>query len=356
MNTIVPAIGFGIVSASILAVAGVGFTLQFGVTNILNLAYGDIMTAAAFVAYLVTSAGLSVWLALVAGAAFGSVFSVLLNRCIYTPFVRRGTRLFGMIIVTNFFSLKMPRPTSVHIAGMAFTTVQLAIIAIAAVAMLLIHLLLRYTKLGKAMRATAADPDLARNCGIATDRVIDLAWAISGALCGLAGVILVMNVTAFTDTTGAQFLIPIVAVAVLGGIGQPYGAMLGALVIGITSEEENIPAPPINERPRAPVLGKYSETNPSMVGQKKQMPAAKTTTITANGRVTLPKVVRERRGWQAGTRSRMLAGSAAIEKQNTFTVRQHGRQMRERRRLPRAGATGDLDHPGIAWRAAPLRL
>ena len=253
MNTIVPAIGFGIVTASILAVAGVGFTLQFGVTNILNLAYGDIMTAAAFVANLVTSAGLSVWLALAAGAVFGSVFSVLLNRCIYTPFVRRGTRLFGMIIVTiavslmvqngllaifgaNFFSLKMPRPAPVHIAGMVFTTVQLAIIAIAVAAMLLIHLLLRYTKLGKAMRATAADPDLARNCGIATDRVIDLAWAISGALCGLAGVILVMNVTAFTATTGAQFLIPIVAVAVLGGIGQPYGAMLGALVIGITSE------------------------------------------------------------------------------------------------------------------------
>jgi branched-chain amino acid transport system permease protein/neutral amino acid transport system permease protein len=204
VNTIVPAIGFGIVTASILAVAGVGFTLQFGVTNILNLAYGDIMTAAAFIAYLVTSAGLSVWLALVTGAAFGSVFSVLLNRSIYTPFVRRGTRLFGMIIVTiavslivqngllalsgaRFFSLKMPRPSSVHIAGMVFTTVQLAIIAIAVVAMLLIHLLLRYTKLGKAMRATAADPDLARNCGIATDRVIDLAWAISGALCGLAG-------------------------------------------------------------------------------------------------------------------------------------------------------------------------
>ena len=253
MSTLVPAIGFGIVTASILAVAGVGFTLQFGVTNILNLAYGDIMTAAAFVAYLVTSAGLSVWLALVAGAAFGAVFCVLLNRFVYTPFVRHGTRLFGMIIVTiavslivqnallaifgaNFFSLQMPRPTSVHLAGMVFTTVQLAIIGLAVVAMLGIHLLLRSTKLGKAMRATATDPELARNCGIATDRVIDLAWAISGALCGLAGVILVMNVGSFTDTTGAQFLIPIVAVAVLGGIGQPYGAMLAALVIGIASE------------------------------------------------------------------------------------------------------------------------
>jgi branched-chain amino acid transport system permease protein/neutral amino acid transport system permease protein len=253
VNTLLPAIGFGLVTASILAVAGVGFTLQFGVTNILNLAYGDIMTAAAFIAYLVTSAGVSVWLALVAGAAFGAVFSVLLNRGLYTPFVRHGTRLFGMIIVTisvslivqnglqaifgaSFFSLKMARPAPIHVAGMVFTTVQFAIIGIAVAAMLLIHLLLRYTKLGKAMRATASDPELARNCGIATDRVIDLAWALSGSLCGLAGVILVMNVTAFTDTTGSQFLIPIIAVAVLGGIGQPYGAMLGALVIGIASE------------------------------------------------------------------------------------------------------------------------
>jgi branched-subunit amino acid ABC-type transport system permease component len=253
VNTLLPAIGFGLVTASILAVAGVGFTLQFGVTNILNLAYGDIMTAAAFIAYLVTSAGVSVWLALAAGAAFGAVFSVLLNRALYTPFVRHGTRLFGMIIVTisvslivqnglqaifgaSFFSLKMARPAPIHVAGMVFTTVQFAIIGIAVAAMLLIHLLLRYTKLGKAMRATASDPELARNCGIATDRVIDLAWALSGSLCGLAGVILVMNVTAFTDTTGSQFLIPIIAVAVLGGIGQPYGAMLGALVIGIASE------------------------------------------------------------------------------------------------------------------------
>jgi branched-chain amino acid transport system permease protein/neutral amino acid transport system permease protein len=252
-HTLLPAIGFGLVTASILAVAGVGFTLQFGVTNILNLAYGDIMTAAAFIAYLVTSAGISVWLALVAGAAFGAVFSVLLNRALYTPFVRHGTRLFGMIIVTisvslivqnslqaifgaSFFSLRMARPAPIHVAGMVFTTLQFAIIGIAIAAMLLIHLLLRYTKLGKAMRATASDPELARNCGIATDRVIDLAWAISGTLCGLAGVILVMNVTAFTDTTGAQFLIPIIAVAVLGGIGQPYGAMLGALVIGLASE------------------------------------------------------------------------------------------------------------------------
>jgi branched-chain amino acid transport system permease protein/neutral amino acid transport system permease protein len=107
---------------------------------------------------------------------------------------------------------------------------------IAVTAMVAIYAMLRFTKLGKAMRATAADPVLARSCGIATDRVIDVAWLISGALCGIAGIALAMNVTSFTSTTGGQFLIAIVAAAVLGGVGQPYGAMLGALTIGITSE------------------------------------------------------------------------------------------------------------------------
>jgi branched-subunit amino acid ABC-type transport system permease component len=253
LNTIVSAIGFGLITASILAIAGVGFTLQFGVTNILNLAYGDIMTASAFIGYLVNRGGVSVWVALLAGAGFGAVFSMLLNRGVYMPFVRRGTRLFGMIIVTiavslivqnglqaifgaTFFSLRLPQTRSYHFLSMVFTGPQLAIIGIAICAMLLIHVLLRYTKLGKAMRATATDPDLARSCGIVTSRVIDLAWLLSGALCGIAGVALVMNVTSFTSGTGAEFLIPIIAAAVLGGIGHPYGAMLGALVIGVASE------------------------------------------------------------------------------------------------------------------------
>lgn len=253
MSLLVPSLGFGIVTASILAVAAVGFTLQFGVTNILNLAFGDIMTASIYVAYVVTEHGGSIWLAMAACAAFGALASALLNRLLYIPFVRHGTKLFGMIVVTiavslilqnglqaafgsSFYSLRFSTGRSFHLSSMVFTSSQLVIIAIAVVAMAAVYAMLRFTKLGKAMRATAADPVLARSCGIATDRVIDVAWLVSGALCGIAGVALAMNVTSFTSTTGGQFLIAIVAAAVLGGVGHPYGAMLGALTIGVSSE------------------------------------------------------------------------------------------------------------------------
>jgi branched-chain amino acid transport system permease protein/neutral amino acid transport system permease protein len=253
VSLFIPSLGFGIVTASILAVAAVGFTLQFGVTNILNLAFGDLMTASMYVAYIVTEHGGSVWLAMAACATFGALASTLLNRLLYTPFVRHGTKLFGMIVVTiavslilqnglqaifgsSFYSLKFSTGRSYHLSSMVFTTSQLVVIAIAVVAMVAVYAMLRFTKLGKAMRATATDPVLARSCGIATDRVIDVAWIVSGALCGIAGVALAMNVTSFTSTTGGQFLIAIVAAAVLGGVGQPYGAMLGALTIGLSSE------------------------------------------------------------------------------------------------------------------------
>ena len=125
---------------------------------------------------------------------------------------------------------------TVRVLGMVFTASQLTLVAIAAVALAALHGLLRYTRLGKAMRATASDPALARNCGVQTRRVIDGAWLLSGLLCGLAGVALVTELGSFDFTTGSAFLVPVIAAAVLGGVGHPYGAMLGALVIGLATE------------------------------------------------------------------------------------------------------------------------
>ena len=113
---------------------------------------------------------------------------------------------------------------------------QLVIIAISVVVMLLVHALIRYTRLGKAMRATAANRNLARNCGIRTDRVVTLTWLITGALCGLAGVVFALNSGTFGATSTDLFLVLILAAVFLGGPGEPYGAMLGALVIGLATE------------------------------------------------------------------------------------------------------------------------
>ncbi len=265
MNQEILAIGFGLVTASVLALSAVGFTLQFGVTNVFNLAFGHVMTASAFVAYVVNvNAGLGIGFALAAGAAAGALVSFLVNRLIYRPFLLRGATLFTMVIVTlatgaillnalqiivgtDFRSYAIVQQPSLHILGMILTPRQLLVIGLSAASMLGLHTILRHTRLGKAMRATQVNAELARSCGIATDRVTDVAWLLSGAFCGLAGVALALNLNSFAFTFGNDFLLVIVACAVLGSVGHVYGAMVGALVIGLASEEAAIVAPALKE-------------------------------------------------------------------------------------------------------------
>jgi branched-subunit amino acid ABC-type transport system permease component len=253
VSLLIAAFGFGLVSMSVIAIAAVGFTMQFGITNMINLAYGSVMIASAYVAYYIDQAGVSIWIAMLGGAAFGAVFSFLLNRFIYAPFQRKGTSLLGMVIVSlavslmisnimlplvGYFSVSYRERFSslLRLGSIALTVNQIAIIVLAIAVMLGVHAVLRYTRLGKAMRATAANPTLARNCGIPTQRVIDLVWLITGALCGLAGVVAALDSDSFTIASGAGFLISALAAAVVGGAGQPYGAMIGAVVIGLLTE------------------------------------------------------------------------------------------------------------------------
>jgi branched-subunit amino acid ABC-type transport system permease component len=253
MSVFVASIGFGLVTAAVLALASVGFTLQFAVTNVLNLAYSGVMIVAAYAAYALNHAGVSIWIASVAAIACGALVSLFLNTVVYTPFQRRGASPIAMVIVTlgmtlilEFGTQALAGPTNVsyamsqgatvRIGSIELTVVQLAIIGLSVVVMMLVHGLIRYTKLGKAMRATAANRDLARNCGIRTDRVVMSTWLISGALCGLAGVTFAINSGTFGATSTDVFLVLILAAVFLGGPGQPYGAMLGALVIGLATE------------------------------------------------------------------------------------------------------------------------
>ena len=253
MSVFVESIGFGLVTSAVLAVASVGFTLQFAVTNVLNLAYGGVMVVSAYAAYVVNQRGVSVWISALAGIAAGALLSVILNNLIYTPFQRKGTSSIGMVIVSLGMTLilvfgtqAIAGPTNVSYTasqgatvtplGLNLTVVQLVIIALSIVVMLGVHVLIRYTRLGKAMRATAANRNLARNCGIRTAHVVTITWLISGALCGLAGVVFALDSGTFGATSTDLFLVLILAAVFLGGPGEPYGAMLGALVIGLATE------------------------------------------------------------------------------------------------------------------------
>ncbi|HVC75952.1 MAG TPA: branched-chain amino acid ABC transporter permease [Candidatus Micrarchaeaceae archaeon] len=253
MELYVAALGFGLISASVIAIAAVGFTMQFGITNMINLAYGEVMMVSGYAAFYVNQAGVNIWVAMIAGALAGAALSYLLNRFLYTPFQRKGTNLIGMVIISLAASLMIANlmlplvgyDTSSYVIdqgqllrwnGLVLTAAQIAIIVVAAILMAAIHGLLTYTRLGKAMRATAANPTLARNCGIPTQRVISVVWLITGALCGVAGVVAGMDSENFSVASGAGYLITIIAAAVLGGAGQPYGAMIGALIIGLVTE------------------------------------------------------------------------------------------------------------------------
>src|SRR5437588_12801387 len=133
---------------SVIALAAVGFTMQFGITNMINLAYGQVMIASAYVAYYLNRAGVTIWVGMIAGAVFGAVFSFLLNRFVYAPFQRKGTSLLGMVIVSlavslmianlllpivGYYSVSYQDTTGglLRAGGIVLTTNQIAIISVA---------------------------------------------------------------------------------------------------------------------------------------------------------------------------------------------------------------------------------
>ncbi len=253
MQLLIESIGFGVASGAVLALGAVGFTLQFGISNVLNITYGALMSLGAFLGLFLLGVGLNIWLAMALAGVMIALCSVALNRGLLDPLVRRGMQPFGIIIVSvsagivlEYVIVAVAGPatqsygnlsgSTLKFLGWTLTSAQVTIILLTLCLMAGLHLLLTRTQLGRAMRATSANRTLARSCGIPTARVADVTWLISGALCGVAGVALALTIESFDFTLGSIFLIPMIAAAVLGGVGQPYGAMLGALVVGVVSQ------------------------------------------------------------------------------------------------------------------------
>lgn len=254
MNSFGLAVGFGLVTASILAIASVGLTLQFGVTNYVNFAYGDFMTLGAYLSWKFnTSFHLNIWAAMVLGALCMGIVGVLVDRFLLSPFSRRFSNVFYILIVTfglslillnlvqaiwspNFQRFAITPENPLHLGPFLLTPSQVAIFAIGIVLMAGVHLLLTRTRLGKAMRAMSDNVPLAMVSGIDTRQVTSVTWFITGCLAGLAGTVLAINLGSITPAFGETFLFVIFAAVILGGIGKPYGTMLGALIMGLATE------------------------------------------------------------------------------------------------------------------------
>ena len=244
-------LGFGIVTAAVLSLAAVGLSLQFGVTNYVNFAYGAYLGFGMFFTYTAeTALHFPIVLAGVFGMLATGAVAVVVDALILEPFVRRGTSGFYLLIVTFGLSLvllnlvqaiwgvgfdqyKVATGSPITIGPFSFTAAQIGVVVIAAVTMVAVHLLLTKTNLGKAMRAMSDNTSLARATGIDTRSVTRWTWFISGCLAGLGGITLALNTVEFQAFTGNTFLFVIFAAVILGGIGQIYGAMIGAIVIGL---------------------------------------------------------------------------------------------------------------------------
>ncbi len=261
----------GVFLGGIIALGAIGLSLVFGILKFANVAHGDYMITGAYVTFFFVDSflpllgiegqglgpfafGYPLLIALPFGAMAGALAAIALDSLVYRRLRQRGASaavlamtslglaiaLRGLIqIIWGTQALSYPResrqvfhlPLDVRIPP---DSVFIALFAILLVA--LVYLLLTRTRIGKAMRATADNPDLALVSGINTQRVIWTTWAIGGGLAAIAGVLLAVSQAQLIPIMGWKFLIPLFAAVILGGIGNPYGALAGAFIIGITME------------------------------------------------------------------------------------------------------------------------
>ncbi len=240
-------------TAAVVALAAAGLTLLVSVTNFINFAYGDFMTFGAYAAFAANAAGLNFFLAVVVGGIATAALGVLANLAVFRPLVRRRARVLTLLIaaiglsfiVQNVivvvwgtgaqrYSVDLGRAS--RFGPFVLTPGDAALIVTAFLLLVLLHLMLQYTTFGRSLRATSNNSDLAQACGIDTSRVITSTWIIGGFLSAVAGVGLALETNTLRPTVGFNELFVVFGAIILGGIGRVYGAMVGALIVGVLTE------------------------------------------------------------------------------------------------------------------------
>lgn len=243
----------GIIYGCIIALSAIGLSLAYRIMNFANFAHGDFLTLGAYLTlFFAATLNLGFPMACILAVLSTAAIAVILDIGIWKPMRSTGaTRTAIMILsigvsiavrnaIIIFFrpdALRFPLPVSegLNLGGIVLTFFQLSVVLIAFSAMLIVHALLSRTILGKSMRALADNPDLARVSGINVDRVIRYTWAVSMGLAALAGIMFGL-ITHLNPNMGWSIILPMFAAAVLGGIGNAYGAMAGGMIIGLAQE------------------------------------------------------------------------------------------------------------------------
>ena len=260
---------YGIVFGSIISIGAIGLSLVYGIVRFANFAHGDLMSTGAYIALFMVAGALA-W---IPDTTFGQLsfgwrmliafpvamfvvacVAIALDRILYQKLRRKGSSpvimamsslgaafILRMLILifwgadSLFYRPGILRPALQLPLGVKIRPDQILILVTVSGLVVLLHLFLQKTKLGKAMRATADNMELALVSGIDTERVIMMTWGIGGALAAAGGILYGIDVQ-LHPYMGWNFLIPLFAATILGTVGNIYGALVGGLVIGVAQQ------------------------------------------------------------------------------------------------------------------------
>lgn len=248
----------GVVKGSIYALIALGYTMVYGIIQLINFAHGEVYMIGAFVAFIIAGimtltgySGMTILvLAAIVAVIYAAAYGYTLEKIAYRP-LRNAPRLSPLIsaigasiFLMNYVQLAqtpdfLPFPAlvsdfeSLEPISRYMSSVDVVILVVTAVTMIALTVLIKYTKIGKAMRATQQDQVMARLVGINVDRVISATFIIGSMLAAIGGVLIASRTGQINSAIGFMAGLKAFTAAVLGGIGNIPGAVLGGLVLGI---------------------------------------------------------------------------------------------------------------------------
>ncbi len=247
----------GLVLGCMYALVALGYTMVYGIINLINFAHGDVLMIGALVSWTVVTAlagsGMPGWLMMLISLGCAIVVCSLLNytieRVAYKP-LRNAPRLaplitaMGMSLLLQTLAMIIWKPNPkpyplllptepIAIGGAVISVTQIIIIVVTVVVLIALMWLVNRTKLGRAMRATAENPRVASLMGVRPDMVISATFIIGAALAAVAGMMWAANYGTVQHTMGLLPGLKAFTAAVLGGIGNLAGAVVGALLLGL---------------------------------------------------------------------------------------------------------------------------